>query len=258
MPKTDQKTPAKERNLGRRRLPLARVIPNMVTLSAMCLGLTALRFGLDGRFDAAVICVAVAGVFDALDGRLARLLRAESPIGAQLDSLADFVNFGVVPPMLVYLWALQETGRLGWAAVLVFAVCCALRLARFNADMDEADRPAWKMKFFTGVPSPSAGGLVMLPIYLYVGEMFDMRQWWGVILLYTGFVGLLMVSRLPTFSGKGLPLTVRRDHILFIMLSIGGLMAMILTFPWATFTTCSVLYLLAMPVSYLSYRKQAA
>ena len=238
-----------------KRLPLARMMPNMVTLAALCLGLTALRLGLEERFELAMICIAAASVLDTLDGRLARLLKAESPIGAQLDSLGDFVNFGVVPPMLVYLWALQETGRLGWAVVLLFAVCGALRLARFNVGMDEADRPAWQSKFFTGVPAPAAGILVMLPLYLYAGGLIDMRVWPGFILLYMVPIGLLMVSALPTFSGKRLQWRVRRDKILPIMLAIGCLVALLLTFPWLTLSLFSLVYMATLPLSYRAFRR---
>jgi len=243
---------------GARRLPLRRMVPNVVTLLAFCIGLTALRLGLEERFELAMICIVAAGFLDAFDGRLARLLKAESPLGAQLDSLADFVNFGIVPPMLVYLWALQETGRMGWAVVLMFAVCCALRLARFNVEFEEADRPAWKMKFFTGVPSPSAGGLVMLPIYLQIGGMVDLRATPSIILVHMAAVGLLMVSRLPTFSGKGLSPTIRRDMVLPIMLGIGGFAVMLLTFPWVTLTLVSIAYVLALPISLIVYRRYAA
>ena len=178
-------------SLKSRRFPIRRIIPNMVTLLALCLGLTAVRQGLEGRFELAVMCIVIAGFLDAFDGRLARLLKAESPLGAQLDSLTDFVNFGIAPVLLVYLWALQSTGRLGWAIILVYSVCCALRLARFNVDMEEADRPAWKTRYFIGVPSPSAGGLVMLPIYLQVAGIIDLAAYPSIILANTIIVGLL-------------------------------------------------------------------
>ena len=142
-----------------------------MTLLALSLGLTAMRLGLDGRYEIAMLCIVLAGMLDAVDGRLARLLRAESPLGAQLDSLTDFINFGVAPVFLVYLWALQATGRFGWAVILFFTICCALRLARFNVALEEPDRPAWKMRFFTGVPSPAAGGLVMLPMFLQAADL---------------------------------------------------------------------------------------
>jgi CDP-diacylglycerol---serine O-phosphatidyltransferase len=238
--------------LQSRKFPIRRIIPNIVTLLALCLGLTAVRQGLEGRFELAVMCIVIAGFLDAFDGRLARLLKAESPLGAQLDSLTDFVNFGIAPVLLVYLWALQSTGRLGWAVILIYSVCCALRLARFNVDMEEADRPAWKSKFFIGVPSPSAGGLVMLPIYLQVAEIIDLAEFPLIILGNTLIVGLLMVSTLPTFSGKGLT-HIRRDLVLPLMLFIGFTAVMLFTFPWLTLTAMSVSYYAVLPISFYTY-----
>ena len=232
--------------------PIRRIIPNMVTLLALCLGLTAVRQGLEGRFELAVMCIVIAGFLDAFDGRLARILKAESPLGAQLDSLTDFVNFGIAPVLVVYLWALQSTGRIGWAVILVYSVCCALRLARFNVDMEEADRPAWKTKFFIGVPSPSAGGLVMLPIYLQVAGIINLADYPMVILANTIIVGLLMVSTFQTFSGKGLT-HIRRDLVLPLMLFIGFTAVMLFTFPWLTLTAMSAAYYAFLPISAYTY-----
>ncbi len=253
--KSDEET---AENIGNRRFPVRRIIPNMVTLLALCLGLTALRQGLVGRFELAMLCIVTAGFLDAFDGRLARLLRAESPLGAQLDSLSDFVNFGIVPVLLIYLWALQSTGRVGWAVILLFSVCCALRLARFNVDMEEADQPAWKSQFFTGVPSPSAGGLVMLPMYLDVGNIFPLQDHTALILANVILVALLMVSGLPTFSGKVLSPTIRRDYVLPFMLLIGFTAVMLFTFPWVTLSIISLIYYLLLPVSLMSYRRHKA
>lgn len=244
-------------NPAGRRFPLRRIVPNAVTLLALCLGLTAFRQGLAGNFQLAVLCIVLAGFLDAFDGRLARLLKAESPLGAQLDSLSDFVNFGIAPVLLVYLWALQSTGRIGWAVILIYSVCCALRLARFNVDMEEADRPAWKSMFFSGVPSPSAGGLVMLPMYLQIGGLIDTSSATHFILANTLLVGALMVSNLPTFSGKGIS-TIRRDLVLPFMLFVGFTAVMLFTFPWLTLTAMCVAYYVALPISYLTYRRYSA
>ena len=247
-----------EKKLSARRLPLRRMVPNIVTLLAFGIGLTALRFGFEGRFETAMICVVVAIFLDAFDGRLARVLKAETPLGAQLDSLADFVNFGIVPPILVYLWALQETSRLGWAVVLLFAVCCALRLARFNVDLEDADRPAWKMRFFVGVPSPAAGGLVMFPLYLHFAGIYDLRIMPLLLLAYMVIIGLFMVSRFPTYSSKGASPTIRRDMVLPLMLLIGGTMVALLTFTWMTLGLFSLLYVLSMPFSFIAYHRLAS
>lgn len=242
---------------ARRRFPLRRIVPNAVTLLALCLGLTAFRQGLNGNFQLAVLCIVLAGFLDAFDGRLARLLKAESPLGAQLDSLSDFVNFGIAPVLLVYLWALQSTGRFGWAVILIFSVCCALRLARFNVDIEEADRPAWKSMFFIGVPSPSAAGLVMLPMYLEIGGMMPMQHATPLILANILLVGGLMVSTVPTFSGKGFS-TIRRDFVLPLMLFIGFTAVMLFTFPWLTLIAMSAAYYLAILFSWVAYRRYSA
>ena len=242
---------------ARRRFPLRRIVPNAVTLLALCLGLTAFRQGLNGNFQLAVLCIVLAGFLDAFDGRLARLLKAESPLGAQLDSLSDFVNFGIAPVLLVYLWALQSTGRFGWAVILIYSVCCALRLARFNVDIEEADRPAWKSMFFVGVPSPSAAGLVMLPMYLEIGGIMPMQDSGPLILANILLVGGLMVSTVPTFSGKGFS-TIRRDFVLPLMLFIGFTAVMLFTFPWMTLTAMSAAYYLAIPFSWIAYRRYSA
>ncbi|MDA9230716.1 phosphatidylcholine/phosphatidylserine synthase [Alphaproteobacteria bacterium] len=257
MLKPELEKPDPKANLRSRRFPLRRMVPNIVTLLALCLGMTALRLGLNGRFDLAMFCIIGAAFLDAFDGRLARLLRAESPFGAQLDSLSDFVNFGIVPVLLVYLYALQATGRLGWAVILLFSVCCALRLARFNVDIDDADRPAWKRKFFTGVPSPSAGALVMLPMFLDAGGIFSFQDQPVLVSANVILVALLMVSNLPTFSGKGLSPTIRRDLVLPLMLGIGFVGVMSFTFPWITLSVLSAIYYAAIPVSALVYRRYA-
>ena len=252
--KTIEKSP--EETSGRR-FPLRRIVPNAVTLLALCLGLTAFRQGLNGNFQLAVLCIVLAGFLDAFDGRLARLLKAESPLGAQLDSLSDFVNFGIAPVLLVYLWALQSTGRFGWAVILIYSVCCALRLARFNVDMEEADRPAWKSMFFIGVPSPSAAGLVMLPMYLHIGGIMPMDETAPFILANILLIGTLMVSKIPTFSGKGFS-TIRRDLVLPLMLFIGFTAVMLFTFPWMTLTAMSAAYYVAIPISWIMYRRYSA
>ena len=254
-PTKDINPKAKTRDMRARRFPLHRMVPNMVTLLALCLGLTALRQGLAGQFETAMICIITAAFLDAFDGRLARLLKAESPFGAQLDSLSDFVNFGIVPALLIYLFALESLGRIGWAVILMFSVCCALRLARFNVDIEEADRPAWKMRFFVGVPSPSAGALVMLPMFLHVGGIADLREAPWLVSVNVVLVALLMVSKFPTFSGKGISPTIRRDFVLPVMLGIGLLAVMVFTFPWITLSLLCAVYYALVPVAWVSYRR---
>ncbi len=238
----------------KRPFPVRRLIPNALTLLGLCLGLTSVRLGLSGQFQLAVMAIIATAVLDGIDGRIARLLKAESPIGAQLDSLADFFNFGVAPVFLVYLWGLQSTGRFGWAVLLGFSVCCALRLARFNVDIEDPDRPAWMRKFFTGVPSPAAGALVMLPLYLHFAALMDLRTSPFFIVIMVVTVAGLMVSRLPTYSGKNMASNIPRDWVLPLMLGVGFTAAIFFTFPWACLAACCIIYLLSFPFSLRSYR----
>ena len=153
----------------RRRLraqPLIHLVPNIFTVLSLCAGLTSIRYALDHRFELAVLLIIVAGIFDGLDGRSARLLKITSKLGAELDSLADFLSFGVAPAVLVYLWSLNQVKAVGWALVLLFATCCALRLARFNTELEDPDRPAWMSRFFTGMPAPAAAGCAIIPLLL--------------------------------------------------------------------------------------------
>ncbi len=242
-------TKAKENGIGRRRFPIRQIIPSAMTLLALCLGLTALRLGLDGYFDLAVFCIVAAGFIDGLDGTMARLLKAETALGAHLDSLSDFVNFGIVPGFVIYLWALQSTGRLGWAVILIFSVCCALRLARYNVDMEEPDRPDWKSRFFLGVPSPVAAGLMMWPIYLQIGDIISLQSNTLVVMANVILVAFLMIFRVPTFSVKSSSTTIRRSYVLPIMIIIGVWGIMLLTFPWMTLSLMCIIYYACIPFS---------
>ena len=247
------------RVLARRRqiFPRRTMIPNVMTLIALCLGLTAIRLALVGDYKIATACIIAAAMIDMVDGRLARLLKAESPMGAQLDSLSDFVNFGIAPILMIYLWGLSDDGRTGWTAVLVYSVCCALRLARFNvAHEDEGEQPAWQRKFFVGVPSPSAAGLIMLPMLLANAEIIDLRDVAPIVIwLVLIIVGLLMVSRLPTFSGRSLAGNVRRDFVLPFMLGVGFLAIMLSTFPWHALVGLGIAYIISLPVSWWQMRQ---
>ena len=235
--------------VGRRRFPIRQIIPSAMTLLALCLGLTALRLGLDGYFDLAVFCIVAAGFIDGLDGTMARLLKAETALGAHLDSLSDFVNFGIVPGFVVYLWALQSTGRLGWAVILIFSVCCALRLARYNVDMEEPDRPDWKSRFFLGVPSPVAAGLMMWPIYLHIGDIMSLQESTLIVMANVVAVAFLMIFRVPTFSVKSSSTTIQRSYVLPTMILIGVWGIMLLTFPWITLTMMCIIYYALIPIS---------
>lgn len=239
-------------------LPIRTVIPNALTVLALCAGLTAIRFALEGRFENAVVAIIVASVFDALDGRVARFLKGTTRFGAELDSLTDFVNFGVAPVLVLYLWSLSEIGGIGWIAVLGYAVCCALRLARFNVALEDPDKPAWSANFFVGVPAPAGALIVMLPLYLnFIG--FTALQGLPLLLaLHCFLVAFLMISRVPTFSGKRMGLRIDREMVLPILLFVGFSAAVILNYPWYAFSAIAAGYLGVIPLSILRYRRHQA
>lgn len=235
-------------------LPVRTIIPNSLTVLALCAGLTAIRFAIEGRFEAAVAAIIIASIFDALDGRIARLLQGSTRFGAELDSLTDFVNFGVAPVVVLYLWSLGEIGGIGWIAVLGFSVCCALRLARFNVALEDPDKPAWAGNYFVGVPAPAAAGLVMLPLYLSFIGVTWLKEVPLLIALHALAIAFLMVSRIPTFSGKRMGTRIRRDMVLPILLLVGLSAAVILSYPWIAFTGLCAIYLLSLPTAAMRYR----
>lgn len=235
---------------------ISQLLPNLLTLAAICAGLTAIRFGIEGRFETAVRLILLAAILDGLDGRVARYLQSESQIGAELDSLADFVNFGVAPGLLVYLWALQDMRNEAWIAILVFAVCCVTRLARFNVGTRAgADVKEKKGDFFTGIPSPVGAVLVMLPLYLgflvsYGATSFAQDL---AICAWVVIVGLMMISRIPTFALK--TVTIARAKVRYFMIAFVFFIAALLTYPWLTLVLCSVIYLATIPFSLRAARQ---
>ncbi len=242
-----------------KQVPVRYLLPNLITLLALCSGVTAIRLAIEGRYEVAVGAVIISIVLDALDGRLARFLKGTSRFGAELDSLADFVNFGVAPALLIYLWSLNDLKTKGWVVVLVLAVCCALRLARFNVALDDVERPAWAGGFFSGAPAPAGAGLALAPMYLgFLGIIDDGHAYSVFIAPYIVAVALLMVSRVPTFSGKTMGPKVRRDLVLPILGC--GVLAIVclISFPWETLTLFALLYIALIPVSIRSYRRHKA
>ena len=235
-----------------RGLSFNKMIPNILTLLALCAGMTAIRFGLEEHYRQAVVAIIVAGVFDGIDGRIARLLKGTSEFGAELDSLSDFVSFGVAPALLMYLWSLQSLSSLGWTVALLYAVCCGLRLARFNTQIG-ADLPPYAYNFFTGVPAPAAAGLALIPMLLYFefGWSGFRSAWFGALVLAA--VAAMMVSRVPTFSMKRFH--VPREWVLAMLLIIGGLAALATTEPWATLLLIGVIYIGSIPLSIRAYNK---
>lgn len=236
-----------------RGIPLRAVVPNAITALALCSGLSGVRFAIGEEWERAVGMIVLAGVLDGLDGRVARLLRGESRFGAELDSLADAISFGVSPALVLYLWALQYAPRLGWICALMLAVFCALRLARFNAQIDADDQPRKAAGFFTGVPAPAGAGCAMLPLiaWLWSGQP-ELRSYWLVAPWVAG-VAVLMVSSIPTYSWKSFRLrrTVRFEAIAAVVV----LAAALVTAPWQTLTVVSIVYLLAIPFSIAGYAR---
>ena len=234
-----------------RPLSLRSVIPNAITAAALCSGLTGIRFAIAADWEKSLFAIILAGVLDGMDGRIARLLKAQSRFGAELDSLADSLSFGMAPALVLFLWALQDLPRLGWFAALAFAICCALRLARFNAQIDVDDQPHKSAGFLTGVPAPLGAGLAFLPIYLWLasGEEFFRTPW--LIALWTLAIAMLMISNLATISWKSL--RPSKDFRLAAIALTGLLFAALLTEPWWTLALVSVGYLLLMPWGILRY-----
>lgn len=253
--------PKKRRAIGfrGREVPIRILIPSMFTLLALCAGLTAIRMAIEHRFDVAIAAIVLAAVLDGLDGRIARLLKATSRFGAELDSLADFVNFGVAPAIIVFTWALDDLRSMGWLVVLAFTLCMALRLARFNVTLDAPDTPSWKSEYFVGVPAPAGALLLLLPLYLEgIGLPPGVASATPFVLGYTLAIAFLTVSFVPTFSGKLFGQRVAREYVLPVFILAVLFVAVLLTYPYVTLTLCSLTYLAVMPFSFMSYRKRAA
>lgn len=234
-------------------LSINRLIPNILTLLALCAGLTSIRFGLHGQWEKAVVAIIMAGVLDGLDGRVARMLQGTSKFGAELDSLSDFVSFGVAPAMVLYLWTMQGAGGFGWAIVLLYTVCCGLRLARFNTMLGQADLPPYAYNFFTGIPAPAAAGVVLLPMVasFEFGPGFFDRP--AVVAIFLAGVAFLMVSTIPTFSFK--KVRIPNAWVLPMLLIIGAFTAFLVTEPWKTLTVLGVAYVALIPVSIRAFRR---
>lgn len=218
---------------------LLQLLPNMLTIAAICAGISAIRFAAEGNIALAVALITLASILDGMDGRTARYLGFNSKIGAELDSLADFLNFGVAPPLVVYFWGLQDSYRAGWLAVLVFAICCVMRLARFNVDSRTKD-PLDDGGYFTGVPSPAGAMLVMLPIYLPYAFGPSAALPDVVSSLYIVLVGWVMVSRIPTWSFKSVSFS--RANVTYFLIFFTGFIACLVSFPWATLVLCCFAY----------------
>ncbi len=236
------------------------IVPNLMTMLGLCAGLTAMRFGLDGRFGPAAVAIAVAAAIDGLDGRLARLLKSTSRFGAEFDSLSDFLCFGVAPAFMLYLWSLQRAGAYGYVPCMMFAVCMALRLARFNASLDGAPKPAYAYNFFTGVPAPAGAGLVLFPLFMGLEAS---AQGWDWVLrvaqhpLFCAVVSittaLLLVSPLPIWSFKNFK--VPSEYVLPLLLGTGAFAAVLVADPWAALAGAGLIYMAMLPFSVRSFKR---
>src|ERR1700688_1737283 len=237
-----------------RRIPVRTLVPNIITLLALCAGLTAIRMAFENRYVLALAAIVFAAFLDGIDGRLARFLKGTSRFGAELDSLADFVNFGVAPALILYFWGLHDLESAGWIAAMVFAICAALRLARFNVMVDDPDKPAWTSNFFVGIPAPAGAITVLLPIYVALLGL-PRSEWLSwVTLVYTLAIASLMVSRLPVFSGKRVGTRVPPEMVGPAIVVAALFIALLIAYPWIILTAGTLAYLGALPFGYLSYR----
>jgi CDP-diacylglycerol--serine O-phosphatidyltransferase len=240
-----------------------RVLPNLLTLIGLCCGLTAIRFGLEGRFAAAAAAIVAAGVIDGLDGRIARLLKGTSRFGAEFDSLSDFLCFGVAPALVLYFWTLEAWRGIGYAPCLLFAVCTALRLARFNSALDAGPGPAYRQHFFTGVPAPAGALLGLCPLFAALAAaewgvvwLASALAWPGLSALVLVAVGGLMVSQLPTWAFKNF--RVPEAMLLPLLIGVGLYVAFLVSEPWAALALAGLGYVAMLPFSLRSYRRLKA
>ena len=234
-----------------RAIPVRMLVPNVITLLALCAGLTAIGLAMGGKLEWALGAIVFAAALDGIDGRVARMIKGQSRFGAELDSLADFVNFGVVPALILYFWGLNELRSVGWIAGLVFALCACLRLARFNVMADDPNKPDWAANFFTGVPAPAGAIVVLLPIYL---NLLGAPKMPILTLFYTLAIAFLMVSTLPVFSGKKVGTRVPPEMVLPAFVAVVLFVALLVSYPWEVLSAGTIAYIAALPLGWLSYQ----
>ena len=253
MPYTRRDPERHQRRIQRlRQIPVRRLVPNVITLLALCAGLTGIRLAFEGRYELALAAIVFAAMLDAVDGRVARLIKGTSRFGAELDSLADFVNFGVAPGLILYIWELHSLGNLGWIAAMVFAICGGLRLARFNVQIEDPNRPHWAGNFFTGMPAPAGAITVLLPIYVgFLGLYVPV----AITLVYTLVIAALMVSRLPVLSGKQIGNRVPPELVLPVIVVAVLFVALLVSYPWHVLSVGTVVYLACLPLGWWSHQR---
>ncbi len=235
------------------RIPVKALLPNFFTLLSLCAGLTAIRMAIEQKFDAALLLIVAAALIDGIDGRLARALKVQSRFGAELDSLADTVNFGVAPAHILNVRGFGTLQAFGWVASMVFACCMGLRLARFNAALD-VEKPKWMSNYFTGIPAPAGAMTVLLPLYLNGTGLVRVQDYPLAIALFTLAIAFLLVSTIPTWSGKLLGERISRDYVLPIFASVALVLGLLWSYPFQTASVLTMIYLALVPLSYHRYR----
>ena len=228
------------------------ILPNMLTLIGVCIGLTSIRFALDGRYEFAIIAIIIAAVIDGLDGRIARLIKGTSKVGKELDSLTDMISFGVAPAFIMYFWKLNELGRFGWLVCLIYVICVALRLARFN--VNTGGEPSWRDNFFEGVPSPAGGILVLTPLIFSMSSIEVFKIDYAIIVpIFFIVTSFLLISKFPSYSFK--KIVIQRKATIFLLFGIVLFFGLLLIYPFNVISISAMIYLTLLPISFLHYQK---
>ena len=227
------------------------LLPNALTILGVCLGLSSIKFALDTNYAMAVVAIGFAAILDTLDGRVARLVRGASKVGKELDSLTDVISFGVAPGFIMYFWTLDTIGKFGWMFVLIYAVCCALRLARFNLTVIE-ENETWKVNFFEGVPSPAAAGLVLSPLILNLSGLIQFENYAVLSSVTILTTSVLMVCKIPTYSLKRI--LIPRHLAIFLLLGIGIFVSLLIFYTFETLFFSAIIYIILIPISYFHYK----
>ena len=248
----DQFSRSERKELRRERLN--RLLPNALTMLGLCSGLTAVKFGLQEKWEISILLISLAALLDTLDGRMARLMGGQTELGGQLDSLVDSISFGVAPIMLIYLWSLNNAGGIGWAIATLFVVCCVLRLARFNVASADPELPAWAGNYFSGVPTPAAAGMVLLPLMLCVETKWEFLQSAWLNLPWTIIVSGLMIAPIPTYSFKRI--RVPKNLVTVSLAGVALFAAALITEPWLTLSALVIVFTASLPFSYLSFKRK--